>query len=643
VDKISLKKLGRLNNQYVINVVEEAIQLCKPAKVTVITDLKEDISYVRELALINGEEKKLKVKGHTIHFDGYYDQGRDKQHTKYLMSQDVDWGLGVNSIEKREGLKEVYSYLDGSMTGKEMLVRFFSLGPTNSIFSLKALQVTDSAYVAHSEDLLYRPGYEEFKKLNGSPDFFFFLHSAGRLENGVSKDIDKRRIYIDLEENRVYSVNNQYAGNSLGLKKLAFRLAIKKANEGGWLAEHMFIMGVHGPNSRVTYFTGAFPSACGKTSTAMIPGQTIIGDDIAYLRKIDSKVRAVNVESGIFGIIRDVNREDDPLIYQALTSPGELIFSNVLINERKPYWMGMKKEIPDNGINFSGEWYKGKEDKDGNKIDLSHKNSRFTLRLNALKNLDPKADDPTGVPIKAIIYGGRDSDTAVPIVESLDWMHGVFLGAIVESETTAATIGAQGVRKHNPMANLDFVSVPLMTYIENHFRFKTGLKEIPKIYAVNYFLKDENSNYLTGKIYNKLWILWAEGRVNGEYEAIETPIGRIPKYEDLKEISARELGKDYTKEEYIKVFSIRIEKYLEKMERMSKIFKNVKMPFAFSEELKAQIRRLKLARTKFGEGVIPPLEFLGTQNNITYIWTKRIDKNIRRGYLCLIEKLKEEK
>ncbi|MBA7588774.1 Phosphoenolpyruvate carboxykinase [GTP] [subsurface metagenome] len=256
----------------------------------------------------------------------------------------------------------------------------------------------------------------------------------------------------------MYSVNNQYAGNSLGLKKLALRLAIKKANEEGWLAEHMFIMGVHGPNDRVTYFTGAFPSACGKTSTAMIPGQTIVGDDIAYLNKINGGVRAVNVESGIFGIIRDVNEEDDPLIYQALTSPREIIFSNVLINEEKPYWMGMGKEISDNGINFSGEWFKGKKDKDGNKIDPSHKNSRFTLRLDTLKNLDPKANDPAGVPIKAIIYGGRDSDTTVPIAESLTWEHGVFLGAIVESETTAATIGAQGVRKHNPMANLDFVS-----------------------------------------------------------------------------------------------------------------------------------------------------------------------------------------
>ena len=221
------------------------------------------------------------------------------------------------------------------------------------MFSLRALQITDSAYVTHSETILYRPGYEEFKKLNGSEDFFYFLHSAGRLENNVSVDIDKRRIYIDLEENTVYTVNNQYAGNSVGLKKLAFRLAIQKAHNDGWLAEHMFIMGVHGKPGRTTYFTGAFPSACGKTSTAMIPGQTIIGDDIAYLRTINDEIRAVNVEQGIFGIIQDVNPKDDALIYKALTTPRRLFF-NVLISDGVPYWLGMGMDPPDEGINYTG-------------------------------------------------------------------------------------------------------------------------------------------------------------------------------------------------------------------------------------------------------------------------------------------------
>ncbi len=606
---VNQEKLKNLNNEHIIAKIKGAIQLCKPTKVTVITDSKEDIAYLRNLAINNGEEKKLKIESHTIHFDGYYDQARDKNNTRYLLSKDVDWGIKVNSIEKNKGLKEIYSYLDDSMAGKEMLVRFFSLGPTNSLFSLKALQITDSAYVAHSEDLLYRQGYEEFKSLNGSSDFFFFLHSAGRLENGVSADIDERRIYIDLEENKVYSVNNQYAGNSLGLKKLAFRLAINKAQHEGWLAEHMFIMGVHGKKDRVTYFTGAFPSACGKTSTAMIPGQTIVGDDIAYLNKINGGVRAVNMESGIFGIIHSVNLEDDPVIYQALTTPGEVIFSNVLINNGTPYWEGMKKDIPDKGINFSGEWFEGKKDSQGREIPCSHKNARYTLRLSELNNIDSKANDPDGVPVKAIFYGGRDSDTTIPIVESLTWAHGVFLGVIVESETTSATIGVQGVRKHNPMANLDFISVPLGTYIENHLKFTKDLKIIPKIYTTNYFLKDETGKYLNGKIDKRVWLLWAEGRVYGEYEAIETPIGLIPKHEDLKNLFIRELDKDYIKAEYIQQFSLKVVKYLEKMERMSKIFEKVEMPAAFTEELKAQTERLREIRTKFGEDTISPFKF----------------------------------
>ena len=611
MDKINLQKLEKLNNRYVTEKIEEAIKLCKPAKVNIISDSKEDIDYVRKLAINTFEEKKLEMEGHTIHFDGYYDQARDKEHTKYLLSQKVNWGLGINYIEKDKGLKEVHSFLDGSMVGKEMLVRFFSLGPTNSMFSLRALQITDSAYVAHSEDLLYRQGYQEFKKLNGSPNFFFFLHSAGRLENGVSVDINKRRIYIDLEENRVFSVNNQYAGNSIGLKKLAFRLAINKAQHESWLAEHMFIMGVHGPKNRVSYFTGAFPSACGKTSTAMIPGQTVVGDDIAYLRKVNGEVRAVNVESGIFGIIRDVNPDDDPLIYQALTTPRELIFSNVLINDDKPYWLGMKKDIPKEGVNYSGEWTKSKKDDKGNEITPSHKNARYTIRLNALKNIDERADDPTGVPIKAVIYGGRDSDTTIPVVESINWAHGVFLGATIESETTAATLGAQGVRKHNPMANLDFISVPIKTYIENHLKFVNDLKKIPKIYATNYFLKDEKGNYLNSKLDKKVWILWAEGRVNNEYEAIETPVGRIPKYEDVKTLFNSKLNKDYTRKEYEQQFSLKVTKYLEKMERMIKIFEHIDMPVTFNKELKSQILRLQETREKYGKEIISPFDFLG--------------------------------
>ncbi|GAB4113332.1 MAG: phosphoenolpyruvate carboxykinase (GTP) [Candidatus Caldatribacteriota bacterium] len=609
MDKKNIEKLKSLNNPYVEQRVKEAIDLCKPDKITVITDNLEEIQYVRELALKNKEEQKLKLPGHTIHFDGYYDQGRDKANTCYLLSHKVDWGIRVNSIDKEEGLAEIKEYFRGSMKGKEMLVRFFSLGPTNSSFSIPALQITDSAYVAHSEDLLYRSNYEGFKVLKGSNQFFYFLHSAGRLNNHVSIDIDKRRIYIDLEENCVYSVNNQYAGNSIGLKKLAFRLAIHKAHQEGWLAEHMFIMGVHGKENRTTYFTGAFPSACGKTSTAMLPGQTIIGDDIAFLRKVDGVVKAVNMEKGIFGIIADVNEEEDPIIYRALTTPREIIFSNVLVKDGVPYWLGMGKDLPEEGINYSGKWYRGKKDKEGNIIDPAHKNARYTVRIAELDNVDPEAENPEGVPIDAFLYGGRDSDTTLPVVESLTWEHGVFLGAIVESETTAATLGKQGVRKHNPMANLDFISIPFSQYLENHLAFKEGLHKVPKIFATNYFLKDEQGNFMTPKVFNLVWVLWAEGRANQEYSAIKTPVGFIPEFEDLRKIIKNSLHREYSPKDYLTQFSLRINKYLEKMVRMSDIFEKINIPHQIKDELEKQTFRLKRAKEKYQQGVISPLNF----------------------------------
>ncbi|PIS28594.1 MAG: phosphoenolpyruvate carboxykinase, partial [Candidatus Marinimicrobia bacterium CG08_land_8_20_14_0_20_45_22] len=358
----AMAKLSALNNPYVVQIVEEYVALCKPSKVTIITDSPEDIAYVRQLALDTGEESKISMNGHTIHYDGYEDQGRDKEHTRVLLPRGQILSKRINTIDREEGLAEIYQLMDGIMKGKEMLVRFFCLGPLDSRFSIPAMQITDSTYVAHSEDLLYRTGYEEFLRLKGSDKFFQFIHSAGELdERGCTKNVSDRRIYIDLEKNRVFSINNQYAGNSIGLKKLALRLAINKANHEDWLSEHMFLMGVHpqGKN-RTTYFTGAFPSACGKTSTAMIPGQTIVGDDIVYMKIIEDGVcHAVNIESGIFGIIADVNPVDDPLIYKCLTTPRELIFSNILINDKKPYWLGMGCQTPETGVNHSGKWFKG--------------------------------------------------------------------------------------------------------------------------------------------------------------------------------------------------------------------------------------------------------------------------------------------
>ncbi len=608
----NLQKIKQLNNPHVERIVEEYVNLCKPAKVSVITDSFTDIAYIRQQALELGEERKLSMPGHTVHFDGIQDQGRDKKNTCLLVTPDMKVSKIIDVKDREEGLKEVYEIMDGIMKGKECFVRFFCLGPRHSRFSIAALQITDSAYVSHSEDLLYRVGYEQFQSLNGSDEFFYLVHSAGELdERNNTKNIKDRRIFIDVLGKRVLTVNNQYAGNSVGLKKLALRLAIYKANKEDWLTEHMFIMGVKPEDKkRVTYFTGAFPSACGKTSTAMVPGQQIVGDDIAYIRHADDgKAYAVNIEQGIFGIIEDVNPVDDPVIYEALTTPRELIISNVLVKDDKPYWLGMGQILPDEGENFSGAWKKGKKDEKGNEILLAHKNARYTIRLSELKNVDPKLYDPEGVPISGVIYGGRDSDTSVPVYQSFDWAHGMFIGASLESETTAATIGAVGVRELSPMANLDFLVVPLGTYLKNHLKFGDRLIVKPVVFATNYFLK-EDGKFLNEKVDKKVWLMWMEGRVHGEYGAIETPVGYIPKYEDIAKLFKKIFEKKFSREDYDKQFSIRIDKFLEKLDRVEKAYREEdNIPDEFYVILEMLRNRLTGALEKFGKSVIPPGEF----------------------------------
>jgi phosphoenolpyruvate carboxykinase (GTP) len=608
LDDRNLEKIHAICNKKVEEILERFLNLCNPAKVTVVTDNQEDINYIRQLSIANKEEHKLAMEGHTVHWDGYRDQARDKENTRVLVTPELKMSKIINTIEREKGLNEVLGLLEGSMTGKECIVRFFALGPLKSRFTICALQLTDSSYVAHSEDILYRKGYEEFKNLDGSTDFFTFIHSAGRLdERKTTIDVDKRRIYIDLLDNKVYTVNNQYAGNSLGLKKLALRLAVFKANNEDWLAEHMLIMGVHPiGKKRVTYFTGAYPSACGKTSTAMIPEQTIVGDDIAYL-KVDEagNCRAVNIEQGIFGIITDVNLIDDPVIYEALTTPRELIFSNVLVADGKPFWLNMGiDDYPDKGLNHIGHWQKGMKDKQGNEVEVAHKNARYTIRIKELTNANPNYNDPDGLIIDGVLYGGRDSDTNVPISQALDWVHGVYMGATIESETTSATLGQTGIRTSNPMAIMDFMVVPFGKYLKNHIEFGARLKRVPQVFSTNYFLKYEGK-YTNEKVDKKVWLLWAEGRIHGEYNALETPIGFIPLYEDLKILFEQVFDKEYVKQEYKQQFSIRVNKYLEKLDRIEKLYSDeVEIPASFWEVHDRIKKRLEKLR-EFGEILSP--------------------------------------
>ena len=610
LDETDYQKLIKIDNDRLHQFVAKYVELCSPRSVFVCTDSIQDIKYVRESAIRNGEEAELAIEGHTVHFDSYGDQGRDKDHTSILVPKGVDLGSSIVTKDRDGGLEEVHKILRDIMQDKELYVRFFCLGPTNSEFSIPCVQLTDSSYVAHSEDLLYRLGYEEFVRQGSSARFFKFVHSQGELdERRVSKNLDKRRVYIDVQDETVYSTNTQYGGNTIGLKKLAMRLAIRRGSGEGWLTEHMLIMGLNGPNGRVTYITGAFPSMCGKTATAMLEGETIVGDDIAYLRRKNGEVRAVNVELGMFGIIQDVNSVDDPMQWKALHSPGEIIFSNVLVTEDKHvHWIGKNGEVPPKGSNHSGEWHIGKKDAGGEEIECSHPNARFTLDLKLLDNLDPNLNDPLGVVVQAVVYGGRDSDTWVPVEESFGWVHGIITkGAALESETTAATLGKEGVRVFNPMSNLDFLSIPLGVYIQNNLDFGKELENPPLIFSVNYFLKDKEGDFLNEKTDKRVWYKWMELRVHGEVGAVETPTGWVPEYEDLRRLFAEVLGKEYTREDYNEQFEVRIPENLAKIARIEKIYKTQvsDTPRILFDVLEAQRNRLNKARQEYGDYVSP--------------------------------------
>jgi phosphoenolpyruvate carboxykinase (GTP) len=612
--KLSLpdfQKLSAIENPNVHEFIAKASDLCHAQKIFVCSDSAKDIAYVRKQAIASGEEKAiLTFPGHTVHYDGEQDQGRDRQATKYLVPRGVSLSKALNQMDRQEGLAEVRSLLRDSMQNKTMIVRFIALGPPNSEFTILGLQCTDSWYVAHSEDLLYRTGYEEFVKAGPKSDFLRVLHSAGKLnEDMVSVEHNKKCIYIDHMDNTIYSVNTQYAGNSVGFKKLAFRLAIRKASNEGWLAEHMLLMGVFGPGGRKTYFAGAFPSACGKTSTAMLPGETILGDDIAYIRDIDSVARAVNVESGIFGIIQDVNPRDDALIHKVLNNPGEIIFSNVLVKDGKPYWLGMGKELPKEGLNYTGAWYEGKKDENDNDIPPAHKNARYAVALKALENVDPELDNPNGVELGGIMYGGRDVKAYVPVQQSFSWEHGIIAyGASLETETTFATIGKEGIPEINMMSIQDFISIPLGKNVLNNLEFGRRLSKQPIVFGVNYFLREVgNGKYLNSPQDKHVWVKWMELRVHNEVEALETPTGYIPKYEDLRRLFKQVLDKEYTKEEYINQFTIRVPENLAKIERVQRFYQEnvTDTPLELFGVLYLQRQRLLQAQNTNGNYISP--------------------------------------
>jgi phosphoenolpyruvate carboxykinase (GTP) len=369
----------------------------------------------------------------------------------------------------------------------------------------------------------------------------------------------------------------------------------------------MFIVGVKGFGDRVTYFTGAFPAGCGKTSTALI-ADTVVGDDLAIIRNSNGEARAVNPEVGMFGIVDDINPIDDAEIYEILTRMDtEVIFANVLLTENGEIWWNGKPTLPKPGINYAGVWWPGKCNEKGDEIRQSHPNARFTTSIFYLKKLDPRINDPGGVLVKGMIFGGRDPDTWVPVEEAFNWDHGIVTkGASLESERTTAVLGQAGTQEFNPYAILDFLPISPGAFTELHFRFGETLITKPHIFGVNYFLRDENGKYLTNKRDKYVWLKWMELRVNRDADAIETPTGFIPLYTDLKKLFEKELGKEFREELYEKLFTIRIAKHLEKIERIWRIYSAIPdTPRKLFNILHEQKKRLKDAEWRYGTTANP--------------------------------------
>lgn len=579
MDKDNCQKLTFLSPE-VIEPIYNGSTRMNPATIFINTGSSEDIAYVRQKAMENKEEFSLTKENHTYHFDGPDDQGRDTANTKYLAYADTEISSLQKKIEHRTGVIEACTIITDIMQDKEMIISFISRGPIGSPVSDPTLQITDSYYVTHSEFLLYRMmDPDTFSKDVAAKGYMFInFHSAGKLtDTNVSANLGERRIYMDVERFRSYSSNNQYAGNSIAPKKINHRFANMNNIRnyfGERLDEHMFIAGFE-MEDEIVYFGGAYPSGCGKTGTAMT-GTHLIGDDLAkiFIDRESGEVRAVNPEKGMFGIIDGVNEKDDPETMSILTGEGnEVIFSNLLVADGKPYWTGMGEALPAKGRNFEGNWspQSGKP--------ASHKNARFTISLDMLENYDSATEKPEGIKLSGLLFGGRDYTTMPTIVMAHNWMNTVVHGAIIRSATTATEIGADGSEKRSPFANEAFFPGPLAQYINHYKAFgenpDIAAENLPSGFQVNYWLHKsgrgilphgEADGLIGEKRDTKVWMRIMALMHQAKVETIWTPIGRIPKYQDLKKLFKEVIDKDYDQKLYSKQFSLYTENLITRVD-----------------------------------------------------------------------------
>jgi phosphoenolpyruvate carboxykinase (GTP) len=613
-----IKELKHIRNPEVPKKIANAIVLCEPDSVFIDTGSEHDRQFIRELSLEKGEEAKLPMEGHTIHFDLKEEQGRIIDRTYYLYNE----GEEINSLalkkDRTEALEDIRDKMSAIMKGNIMMVGFFLRGPVGAPASNPALEISSSAYVLHSAGILYRNVYADFDQEVDKLDHFYTnIHSEGL---NRSEDLPNARVYMDRSHLTTYSFNCTYAGNTLLMKKGNHRFSVDRAvyvKKGDQLAEHMFITGIEGPGGRITWMVGAAPSGCGKTTSAMA-GDHFVGDDLAQLWIAeDGSVRSINPEIGIFGIVEDVNWEGDPLLMECLRHPGtEVIWSNVLIDKNGiPQWTGNGEDPPPlKGINFQGPWEKGKLDENGKEIPMSHPNSRCTLSNSALGNYSEMNEAGSGVETRIITYSGRDSDTMPPVWVAKNSDQGVVIGACIVSAATATEVGATGVRRQ-PWANAPFIPGSLGEYMDAQFVFFNSHKiaddKRPILAGLNYFLTDEarggSSKKLLGEKKDvKVWMAWLERCAHHEVQSIETPIGYIPRYPDLKKLFKERINKDYSEDLYTKQFSLYIDNIIARIDlQLDAYGKEKNIPDTLFNILKQQHTELTAFKEKYGPVVTP--------------------------------------
>ncbi len=617
MDDDHLSRILAIKHPQVLKKIADTIVLCNPSSVFINTGSLQDKTFIKNLAIENGDEKPLAMTGHTIHFDLSQEQGRIVDRTYYIANPEDEISTLANRMDRPTAIEQVRSNMFGIMQDKIMIVGFYMRGPIGSPVSNPALEITSSAYVCHSAELLYRNAYAQFdKEIELREHFFTNIHSEGI---NRPEDLSDARVLMDRKFRTTYSWKCTYAGNTLLLKKGNHRFAVDKAiyeNPGRELSEHMFITGIKGTNNRVTWFAGAAPSGCGKTTTAMA-GNVFIGDDLAQMWIADDgSIRSVNPEAGIFGIVEDVNLEGDPMLMNILRQPGkEVIWSNVLVDDNNvPHWIGNNEPHPDKGINFQGDWFDGKTDENNKSIPLSHPNSRCTVRSDCLDNYSVEAENPEGVLTRVFTYSGRDADTMPPVWVAEDSNAGVVIGACIVSAATATEVGASGV-KRAPWANAPFIPGALGDYMDAQFKFfgndQIKQEHMPVMAGLNYFLTDNarggDSPKLIGEKRDvKVWLSWLERYAHHEVEYLITPIGNLPKYEDLKILFKHIINKEYTKDLYLKQFSLYLDNIIGRIDLQKDAYAKEKgVPHILFNILNRQKEALLILKKTHGSIVEP--------------------------------------